>query len=106
MKKTKEYEKIDPGMCPVCGNPICHVVSINCKKECLLFNTELCYQSERNYNKYGSCSCSFDEIMEAFGKEWIHKYGGYDENQKSKELKAYLFSISSPTMLPDDLFEL
>ena len=96
--------KIDPGMCPNCGNPICHVISITCVNECVLFESRECYQQDRN--TYGSCRCDFDVIMEAFGKDW--SCNGLNQNQKSAEIKNYLFRLFQGVLsaLPDDLFEI
>ena len=59
--------KIDPGYCPVCGNPICDNIHFVCSKECI-YSTyngrgEGCLQPITNYV---SCKCELIDIMRAF----------------------------------------
>lgn len=90
-------------MCPVCGNPICHMIAITCKYECVLFDKTECYQHNKTRDKYGTCRCDYDDIMYVFGQDWsrIELTG----HQKMAEIKNYLLHGSS-SVLPEELFEI
>ena len=91
--------KIDPGMCPICGNPICTNVPITCSEVCIHSLKKSCYQLGENC---GTCECSYDDIMETLDIYGPHlNYDG-----KGQMLVKFLIEKSSNLMLPEDLFEI
>ena len=95
--------KIDPGMCPICGNPICTNVPITCSEACVHSKKNSCYQLG-NSDDHRVCECSRTELLsEIFGR-----ISQASENQKGYQLAELLITrlqnIYIP--LPDELFEI
>jgi hypothetical protein len=99
--------RIDPGMCPLCGNPICTNIPFVCSEICIHHFGSGCYQLGGNPNDYGTCECLYDDLMEF-----------YDETFKENNLFAKKYEIAELIIaklqsngkmlqiLPDKLFEL
>ena len=96
--------KIDPGMCPICGNPICTNVPITCSEYCVHSSTSRCYQLGGDY---GTCECSYDDLMALFGGTFRKNLGLDAKGYKLAEVMIRKLQQGKElVMLPDDLFEI
>lgn len=99
--------RIDPGMCPLCGNPICTNVPFTCSEVCIHSTKSGCYQLSGNPQDYGTCKCSFNDLMEFFGGTFKSN-NSYAKKYEVAELMIKRLRDNGGILqiLPDKLFEL
>jgi len=100
--------KIDPGYCPVCGNPICGTINFVCSKECIYGTSDRgrgfdCLQLITNYE---SCKCELIDIMRAFHIPGCNPTSPEGFHEQIKQFLQNNRRLPIEFDLPNDLFEI